>query len=655
MFRVSTELVQVDAVVTDKDGRYVTDLRVEDFELVEDGKTRPISNFRYVAVTAPAAGAPIAGAAPGPEGPPPALPRTPAGGATMAIVMDDHSLTFESLARTRRLLYEVVDERLAAGELLAVLHTGGGMSNLQQFTSDKRLLRAAIDGVPFNLAGRGGVEAVGIREELVSDSRGDRAPNESRTGPEPAARQQELAAFVSAMMRERQVGLSLSTLTALERVVEGLERLPGRKSMLVLSEGFVFTGHDEISRVPDRLRRLTDAANRAGVVLYTLDPGGLRTDRPQASDLAGQTFNPVTSQGLRSELRRGLDVLAEDTGGLAIAPTNDLAGALRRVVDDRQGYYLLGYEPDAGRYLTRDHKPRFHRIRVRVKRRGLHVRSRRAYYARPEGEEAEPKRATLVDALLSPLVAADLSVRLTPLWNRDPKKGPVIRCLVHMDARNMTFQEESDGGLKVELQALAVLFAATGGKGQQGGGAYTLRFRPEAAEAARREGLVLTLDLPATPGPYQMRAAVRDVVSGRTGSAAQFVELPDLQKGRPTLSSIVMSGVEAEKPATRQFRGGDAVAYAFTIYNARLDDGSQPSLGVQMSFYQDGRRLQSLPDPGGARTVAPDGSIPIGGALRLGAGMKPGVYALAVVVEDRLRRGTDRFAIQWTDFELLEP
>jgi hypothetical protein len=252
-------------------------------------------------------------------------------------------------------------------------------------------------------------------------------------------------------------------------------------------------------------------------------------------------------------------------------------------------------------------------------------------------------------------VAADLPLRLTPLWNRDPKKGPVIRCLVHMDARSMTFQEESDGGSKVELQALAVLFGATGRKGAQGGGAYTLRFRPEAAEAARREGLVLTLDLPAKPGPYQVRAAVRDVVSGRTGSAAQFVELPDLKKGRPALSSIVMSGVETEKPATRQFRGGDAVAYAFTIYNAQLDAASHPDVGVEMSLYHDGRRLQSLPDEGSTRAVSPDGSVPIGGALRLGAGMKPGVYALAVIVEDRLRRGKDRFAIQWTDFEVLEP
>ena len=335
VFQVSTELVQVDAVVTDKDGRYVTDLRVEDFEIVEDGKTRPISNFRYVAVAPPAA--PVAGAATGPEGTPPAAPRTQAGGATLAIVMDDHTLSFESLARTRRRLYELVDERLAAGDVLAVLHTGGGMSNLQQFTSDKRLLRAAIDGVAFNLAGRGGVEAAaGARSDLIADARGELNPNAGLI-PESSVREQELAAFVSAVMRDRQVGLSLSTLTALERVVEGLARLPGRKSMLFLSEGFVFVDRGGSTRVEDRLRELTDEANRAGVSIYTIDPAGLQTYRPQAGGSSGGTYDAKATQAVREELRRGLEILAQDTGGLAIAPTNDVAGAMRRVVEDRQG------------------------------------------------------------------------------------------------------------------------------------------------------------------------------------------------------------------------------------------------------------------------------------------------------------------------------
>jgi hypothetical protein len=414
----------------------------------------------------------------------------------------------------------------------------------------------------------------------------------------------------------------------------------------------VMEGRDDIRRVEDRLRELTDAANRAGVVIYTLDPAGLQTLRPQASDLSGQTRDLATSQALHRELRRGMGVLAQDTGGLAIPQTNDLAGAVRRVVEDRQGYYLLGYEPDAERFLGRDQKPRFHQIRVKVKRRGLQVRSRRAYFARPATADARPAGPSLIDALVSPLVAADLPLRLTPLWSRDVQRGPIVRCLLHMDARSMTFQEEPDGGSRIELEALAVLFGATGKKGVQGGGAYTLRFRPEAAEMARREGLVLTLDLPATPGPYQVRAAIRDRSSGLTGSAAQFLELPDLKNGRPALSSIVMSGVEAGTPAKRQFRGGSSVAYAFTVYNARLDSAKAADLDVGIAFYHDGQRLQRLPGAG-TTALSPDGGVSIGGTLRLGEEMKPGVYALAVVVEDRLRKGKDRYAIQWADFEVV--
>ncbi|HEU0105067.1 MAG TPA: VWA domain-containing protein, partial [Vicinamibacteria bacterium] len=502
----------------------------------------------------------------------------------------------------------------------------------------------------------------------------------SRDGPLPAAREgaEELDTIISVvaeMMRERQVRLALSTLTALERVVDGLARLPGRKSILLLSEGFVFAGRDT-SRVPDRLRQLTDAANRAGVVIYTLDPGGLQTGLPQAADLLRQPVDPSSSQALRGELRRGLSTLAQDTGGLAIADTNDLAGAVQRVVEDRQGYYLIGYQPDAAQFLGRDNRPRFHRLRVEVKRGGLQVRSRRAFYARAEPADGKPPVANLGDALLSPFVAADLPLRLTALWNHDPKRGLLVRCLMHMDARSMTFQEEEDGSRKVELEARAVTFGASGAKGEQGGGTYTLRFRPEVVEAAVRAGLVLTLDLPATPGPYQVRAAVGDVASGRMGSAAQFVELPDLKNGRPALSSIVMSGVgvgaappsaaeaaavaapeSALDPdstaAVRRFHSGSSVAYAFALYNARVDATRQASLKVEMHFYRDGVRLQSLPGSAGTMALSPDGAVSMGGTLRLGREMEPGAYTLAVIVEDRLRRGKDRYAIQWANFEVI--
>jgi VWFA-related protein len=652
VFRAGTELVQVDAVVTDKDGRYVTDLGQEDFEIVEDGKTRPITNFRYVTLLPAAPGA-APGRPRGPEGPPPVRPG--AAGATMAIVVDDLSLTFESTSRTRKLLYDFVNERLAAGELLAVLHTGGGMANLQQFTSDPRLLRAAIDGLPFNLAGRGLTEPVGSRDAIIADSRGADVSNTPRTGPDGAARQRELEEFVSGMMRERQVGVSLSALTALERVVEGLERLPGRKSLLFLSEGMVSVGNrDDRRRVEERFREITDAANRASVVIYTVDPGGLRTLRPQASDLSSQNHDPAAAATVNRELQRLVETLAEDTGGLAIHDTNDMPGAVRRVVADRQGYYLLGYTPDAERFLESDQKARFHQIRVKVKRRGLKVRSRRAYFARPEEGGARPAAAKLTDALLSPLVAADLPLRLTPLWSRDEKRGPVVRCLLHMDARSMTFQEEADGGSRIELEAMAVLFGARGTKVVQNGGKYTLRFRPEAAEMARRQGLLLTLDLAAAPGPYQVRAAARDLSSGLIGSSAQFLEVPDLKKDRPALSSIVMSEVEEGTPAIRQFRGGTAVAYAFTVYNPRLDANKQASTAVEMNFYHDGVRLQTLPGVGSTASQSADGAVSMGGTLRLGDEMKPGTYALAVIVEDRNRRGKERYAIQWADFEVVE-
>jgi hypothetical protein len=185
-------------------------------------------------------------------------------------------------------------------------------------------------------------------------------------------------------------------------------------------------------------------------------------------------------------------------------------------------------------------------------------------------------------------------------------------------------------------------------------------------DAGLRAGLLLTLDVPASAGPHQVRAAVRDTASGRTGSAAAFVEVPDLEKERPALSGIVIGGVlpagpgaiEAAEdpeatPAVRRFRSGSSVAYAFAVYNARVDSTGSARLKVQMNLFREGVRVQSLPDPPATSAALPDGVVSVGGALRLGREMEPGAYTLVVTVEDQLRRGKDRYGLQWADFEVV--
>jgi VWFA-related protein len=160
--RISVTLVQVDAVVTDDKGKQVTDLKPEDFQILEDGHSQRITNFSYVsnASAQPArqgapAGRPDKLAPPVPSAPlrPDEVKRT------MALVVDDLSMSFESIAYTRDALKKFVDQQMQPGDLVAILRTGAGIGALQQFTSDKRQLYAAIERLHWNAMGVGGIGA----------------------------------------------------------------------------------------------------------------------------------------------------------------------------------------------------------------------------------------------------------------------------------------------------------------------------------------------------------------------------------------------------------------------------------------------------------------------------------------------------------------
>lgn len=142
--RVSTSLVQVDAVVVDKDGRAVTDLRQEDFRLIEDGRPRRITDFSFVSTASPVT-APAESPARAVEGGPLAPGRARR---VVALLVDDVGLSFETTAHVRQALEKFVDEQVRPGDLAAVVRTSGGPGALQQFTSDRRQLRAASAASP---------------------------------------------------------------------------------------------------------------------------------------------------------------------------------------------------------------------------------------------------------------------------------------------------------------------------------------------------------------------------------------------------------------------------------------------------------------------------------------------------------------------------
>jgi len=678
--RITTNLIQVDAVVTDKNDKPVTDLRAEDFEILEDGKEQEITNFSYVPLAPMSRRSPAANTTPADKNAPPLPParvQPEQVRRTIALVVDDLGLSFESTNYVRRALKRFVDEQMQEGDFVAIVRTGGGMGALQAFTSDKRQLYAAIERLKWNQLGRGGVSAIAPIEggNIATDTVGGLPGRTSETDIND-----DLNQF-------RDEIYSVGTLGALNHIVRGLREMPGRKSVMLVSDGIrIFNRAGESDRILDSLRRLTDLANRASVVIYTMDARGLQTLTLTAEDnVSGLTTQQVEARLFNRrndyiESQNGLIYLAKQTGGLAIRGTNDLSAGIKEMLDDQQGYYLIGYRPDEGTFDPK--RIRFTNLKIRVKRPGLKVRYRNGFLnitdeqARPETPRT--RQAQLIRAITSPFSSGDIGVRLTSLFANDPKSGTFMRSLLHVDAKGLTFAEEADGWHKVVFDIMAVTFGDNGSIVDEASRTHTVRVRGETYKRIMRNGFEYVITVPIKKaGAYQLRTALRDSATERVGSASQFIEVPDISKNRLTISGLIINGFDPAKqtknavagapdavvesepdagPAVRRLRRGMVLDIGYVIYNARLDKATQrPQLQTQLKLFRDGQEIFA------GNLVNYDASkqtdlkrLNAGGRLQIGTEMTPGDYVVQVIVTDMLAKDKQRTATQWIDFQIVE-
>jgi hypothetical protein len=340
-------------------------------------------------------------------------------------------------------------------------------------------------------------------------------------------------------------------------------------------------------------------------------------------------------------------------------------------VDDGDGYYLLGYQPDLFTF-EESQKSAFHSIEVRVKRPGLTVRSRTGFYGRPDSQPTVPqtRKTQITDALVSPFASDDLRVRLTGLFSPSEKGSSAIQALLHIDARDLTFSEGPEGSKTAEGDIVAVTFDGDGEQIDTMARSFKITVPQDAHDKLLTAGLVYTAVLPVKkPGGYQLRTVVRDSGSQRLGSAMQFIEVPDVKKNRLTLSGIVMAANLPERgdedpngavdrtqiegmPAVRIFKSGAVVSYAYKVLNARLDVEKKPQLETQIRLYRDGQLAYASR---GASVIAE--SVQNGKQLVLTGQMQlkqiaAGDYTLQVIVEDHLRYDKYRIATQAIDFQV---
>jgi VWFA-related protein len=682
-FRVAVDTVRIDAVVTDKDGNVVRDLTASDFEVLQDGKPQKVTLAQFVPVSSPSV----------PGGPAAPLPAATVAAAppvasapirreniqrTIALVVDDLGMSVESLYYVKRGLHDYIDHSMKPGDLVALVRTGGSIEGLQPFTTDRRVLHAAVDNLKWNMLSRSGVEAFAAVNEFSN-------LQDDTHGPLQTSQTSMTVGDFAALDTWRSNIRSAGTLGALNLVIEGARNMPGRKAIMFVSEGFEILEKDARDTTPvtgrtrAALDRAIDHATRAGVVIYSIDARGLQTTGMLASDdfncgppgCPNAAFESKlrTRMEERSSLNRntqeGMAYLAEQTGGFAVLNNNNLGRALAHTSEDVRDYYVIGYTPAASTFNKKGGSPRYHKIAVRVLRPGVKVRTRKEFLGVSDADDStgdETPAQQLVNAAISPFTSTDIALRATTLPGYDAERGLFVRALLHIDASALTFAPDADGKSAASADVLGMAFDRDGTEVAHLSTGFSAGLSNGATQTGAGEGLVYTLRIPiARSGPYQVRFAVRDRATGKYGSAGEFVDLPDVGHGAFAISGIVLSSewdprtpaegdraVFSPLQAVRVYTAGSQVKYACEIYNA--------SAPVKLTL-----RVWRGTEPvfnGGSTTLTPPAAKPaafaVGGAFNLGSTLPPGQYVLQLAAEtvasgkgEQVRR-----ALQQMDFEV---
>jgi VWFA-related protein len=533
-FRAEVNYVEVDARVLDRDGKFVTGLKPEDFQLFEDGKPQKIAAFSLVNIPLERVERPLFASKPierdvrtNLEG---------ADGRIYVIVLDDLHTTPLRSQRLKAAAKMFIERYVGANDLAAVVNTSGRADAGQEFTSSQTRLLRAVDkfmGRKLNSATRNMIDDVQMRAGTPG------------------------AADPARDIDDKERGYNArNTLDAIRNLSNYLGNIRGRRKAVVLfGEGIDYNINElfndaftESQVVIDATRDMIAAATRANVAIYAVDPRGLGAEFDQLADI--QSFPDDTSLGLNSsaifnEVRLSQDslrVMGDETGGFAVVNKNDFKDAFQRIVDDNSSYYVMGF------YSSNDKRDgRFRKLEVKVPGKpGYTVRARKGYVA-PRGKAPEVKAAAkdgtsqeLRDAMDSPLPLTGLPMAITAAVFKGPapKGSVVISTFIH--GGTLPFAENA-GMFKNDLEVIAV---ATDDKGKSfatGVNTVNLNMKPDTAKRVGATGFRVITSLDLAPGRYNLRVGAREGNTKKSGSVNFDLEVPDFLKEPLTMSDIALT------------------------------------------------------------------------------------------------------------------
>lgn len=714
---VGSNEILLDAVVKDKKGHVVKDLKPSDVEVYEDGVKQEVKSFRLVTRGAAATAADASSSVTTPttgdvettvtnRSTERARPASATRLSAVALVFDRLSPDARTRARTAALTY-VGNEASRPDDFIGVFGIDLSLHAFQSFTNDSQLVRAAIDRAtahaPASFASgtAESTDAAQTSAGLLSQSAssagtltsaapvGTGAALAGQSGPsagDVASAGSTAAAAQFAAMTERAVEgferLSRSqqgyaTTEGLLAVVNAMGRLPGRKALILFSEGVAIP-----PAVLHHFQSVISAANRANVSIYAVDAAGLRATSADAeagramialgrkrAAIAGSpsdgTGGPMSRDLERNEdLMRmnpesGLGQLADQTGGVLVSNTNNPGTRLRQVDEDLHAYYLVSYSPS-----NRNFDGRFRRINLKVNRSGLDVQARKGYFAvantydTPVLEYEAPALALLEGKKQS----SAFNSRVAAFDFPEAGRPGLVPVMVEVPAGSINFTTDKKS-YAADFSVVVLVRDEGGHVVRKLSNQYLLGGPLDQLPAAKQGKVLFYRETRLPPGRYDLSAIVYDATNGHAGTdTASFLVEPS-DESRLRLSSVVLIKsaeklTSAEAASPRPFNFGEVAIYpnmgepvrksasktlAFFV-TAYAPRASASATRLTMEVVQQGRALgqtsYDLPAPDASGRIQYAGAIPIDK-------YRPGDYELRVTVQDAQTTTTraERFTI----------
>ena len=687
--KVFTQLVQTDVMVFDKQGKFARDLKREDFELRIDGKPRPIEFFERITAGSVNEERQLAAARGSNSSKERAGATIPLDrGRTIFFYVDDLHLDQQGAHLTRKTITKFLDDEMGQNDEVAIASSSGLIGFLQQLTDNRIVLQKALERIRPHGTSVLDMERPLMKEyQALSISRYDRETTDyfidAIIRENPTITREAATSMVQSRARQILVqgsNITRNTLSGLESLVRTTAQLPGRKVVFFISNGFFLDAQN--SDTLERLKRITSASARSGVIIYSMDARGLVASLSDISASEPVDVSGRYERSLRGELlatQDGMNALARDTGGRPFFNTNSFDASFKQALSESSTYYLLAWKPEP----NSDDTSRFRKIEVKLlSKPGLTVRVRRGFYdiepTQPVNAKKDAKKPTVVPktptdelqaVISSAFPARTLPVSLSLSHMNTASKGEMLSASMQVPREFLTFGANGDSS-KASVDVVGFIYDERGRVGSKFGERITITAR---AQEGTVEGLVTTSPtdliynhpIAVAPGLYHVRVAARDVATGKAGSAQGWIEVPNVAAGELAMSSLLIgertsgmltntAAAETVRPdislnVSRRFHHDSFLRFLFLVYNAGRAGDGKPDAAAQVQIVRDGQPVMTT----ALRRINPEGiadlaRLPYAAEIPLQE-LPAGRYVLSVTVVDKI---TKRSATQRTKFEV---